>query len=89
MCRIEVFAIHINPCPKIHITALGKDTILTQADLFTGTEVWYRHSLIRKILYTEGIQYPAEKAGAYWLIDEIAFSQTNTVTAKKSFSIGK
>lgn len=50
---------------------------LTKADLrqFTGTETWYRHSLIRKITYTDGVQYVGEHGGAYWLIDEIALAQ--------------
>ena len=50
---------------------------LTEADLrqFTGTETWFRHPLNRKVLYTEGVQYVAEKGGAYWLIDEIALIQ--------------
>ena len=54
----------------------GKRT-LTQADLrqFTGTETWFRHALVRGVLYTEGVQYVAETAGAYWLLDEIAFAQ--------------
>lgn len=39
---------------------------------FTGTEHWYRHSLNRNMLYTDGVQYFAEKAGAYWLLDIIA-----------------
>ena len=38
---------------------------------FTGTEVWYRHPMYRAYLYTEGVQYVAEKGGAYWLIDDI------------------
>jgi hypothetical protein len=42
---------------------------------FTGTEQWFRHSLARNILYTEGAQYVAETAGAYWLLDEIAQAQ--------------
>jgi len=29
----------------------------------------------RNILYTEGVQYVAENAGAHWLIDEIALIQ--------------
>jgi|tagenome__1003787_1003787.scaffolds.fasta_scaffold19590013_1 hypothetical protein len=50
---------------------------LTKADLsqFTGTETWYRHPLVRHVLYTEGVQYVAETGGAYWLVDEIAFTQ--------------
>ena len=38
---------------------------------FCGTETWFRHSLYRKYLYTEGVQYVAETGGAYWLIDKI------------------
>jgi hypothetical protein len=50
---------------------------ISLADLahFTGAETVYRHSLNRKVLYTEGVQYLAEHAGAYWLIDEIAIAQ--------------
>ena len=50
---------------------------LTPADLrqFTGTETWHRHSFVRKVLYTDGAEYVAEKGGAYWLLDEIVFAQ--------------
>jgi len=42
----------------------GKMTKLTPADLahFTGTGEWYRHGLNRRMLYTDGVQYLAEKA---------------------------
>jgi hypothetical protein len=42
---------------------------------FTGSEQWYRHAMVRDILYTDGVKYVAETGGAYWLIDEIAFAQ--------------
>ena len=47
---------------------------LTAAELnqFTGTEHWHRHTLNTKITFTDGVQFLAERAGAYWLIDEIA-----------------
>ena len=50
---------------------------LTPADLrqFTGTEQWHRHSFVRTVLYTDGATYVAETAGAYWLLDDIAFAQ--------------
>jgi len=50
---------------------------LNAADLaqFTGTERWYRHSINRSILYTDGAQYVAEHGEAYWLLDEIALIQ--------------
>lgn len=37
---------------------------------FTGTERYYKHLL--GILYTDGVKYLAQEAGAYWLIDAIA-----------------
>lgn len=51
---------------------------LSMADLrqFTGTENWYRHGLAPNVLYTDGAKYLAEKAGAYWLLDEIALAQS-------------
>ena len=50
---------------------------LSEADLaqFTGSENLYRHGLARSVLYTDGAQFMAEKGGAYWLLDEIAFAQ--------------
>ena len=42
---------------------------------FTGTEQWHRHAFVRTLLYTDGVQYVAEKGGAYWLLDDIAFAQ--------------
>lgn len=49
-----------------------KETLREQ-DLryFTGSENWYRHSPFSKYLYTDGVQYVAEKGGAYWLLDKI------------------
>lgn len=43
-----------------------------QSDLahFTGTENWYKHWFGRG-LYTNGVKYLADAAGAYWLIDAI------------------
>lgn len=42
---------------------------------FTGTLNWFRHGLVRAVLFTDGARYVADSAGAYWLIDEIAFAQ--------------
>lgn len=69
-----------------------KNKRLTKADLrqFTGTEHWYRHPLVRSVLYTDGAQYVAEKGGAYWLLDEIAFAQKgNRRVAAEEFQLWK
>jgi hypothetical protein len=39
---------------------------------FIGGEQWFRHALARNVVYSEGMKYLAENAGAYWLIDAIA-----------------
>jgi len=42
---------------------------------FTGTEKRYRHRINSEVLFTEGVKYVADRAGAYWLLDEIALIQ--------------
>jgi hypothetical protein len=64
---------------------------LTKADLiqFTGSEHWYHHAMVRDVLYTDGVKYVAETAGAYWLIDEIAFASASTSSLQlRSFKAG-
>jgi hypothetical protein len=64
---------------------------LTKSDLaqFTGSEQWYRHGLVRKVLFTDGAKYVADAAGAYWLIDEIAFAQVEPAVAAEGFQLWK
>lgn len=38
---------------------------------FTGSEVFFRNPLFSRFVFTEGVQYLAERAGAYWLIDYV------------------
>ena len=65
---------------------------LSKADLaqFTGTENWYRHSINRAVLFTDGAKYVADQAGAYWLVDEIAIIQPhNARVAAEGFQVWK
>ena len=48
---------------------------------FTSTDNYYRHLL--GIRYTDGIQYLAQEAQCYWLIDVIASYQTKKLLADK------
>jgi hypothetical protein len=51
---------------------------LTESDLAQfsgGTEHWYRHGLVRTVLFTDGAKHVADAGGAYWLLDEIALAQ--------------
>ena len=42
---------------------------------FSGGETFYRHSIVQSVVYTEGVQFLAERAEACWLLDEIAVAQ--------------
>ncbi|WP_017654843.1 DUF6876 family protein [Fortiea contorta] len=57
--------------------------MINQDDLahFTGSSTNFKH-WSKKLLYTEGIQFVAEEAQAYWLIDAIASYQTNELLSK-------
>ena len=50
---------------------------------FTGSQHFNRHGLVREVLYTEGVEYVAETAGAYWLVDEIALAQRYIIPVKR------
>lgn len=39
---------------------------------FSGSETWYRHPLKRGVIYSEGVKFLADNAGAHWLVDAIA-----------------
>ncbi|MBR1179955.1 hypothetical protein JQ617_38725 [Bradyrhizobium sp. KB893862 SZCCT0404] len=57
---------------------------------FTGSENWYRHSLIPRVLYTDGAKYVADVAGAYWLLDYIAIAQRiETAVRAEAFQVWK
>jgi hypothetical protein len=55
---------------------------------FTGSEQFYRHWL-RSIVYTEGVHYLAEKAGAHWLLDVIASWQLDRKVKAEPFQVWK
>jgi hypothetical protein len=78
---------------KKGVKAMSKQNIpLTKADLgqFIGTEHWYRHWAVCRILFTDGAKYVADTAGAYWLLDEIAFAQMgNQKVAAEAFQLWK
>ena len=64
--------------------------MLDQAILreFTGSETWYRHALVRQVLFTDGAKYVADVAGAYWLLDHIALAQRYEAAVKaESFQV--
>ena len=54
---------------------------------FTGTQRYFRG--FTGILYTEGIEYLAERAGAYWLIDLVGSYQHRPPAASCPFQVWK
>lgn len=62
---------------------------LTQSDLayFTGTEQLWRHSLIRRICYTDGARHVAQAGEAWWLLDRVACAQLEARYAEQSFQV--
>ena len=50
---------------------------------FTGSEEFYRHQLVRSVLYTEGARYVFQTASAYWLLDKIATTGTMQSTLRR------
>ena len=66
------------------------EQILTTGDLsqFIGSEQLFRHGLSRKHLYTQGAQFVAERAGAYWLLDKIALHGSPEI-AHQDFQVWK
>lgn len=54
---------------------------------FTGSECYYRHSLT-KLVYTEGVQFLAEKFGCYWLLDKILIEASlNKNLSREEFQV--
>ena len=53
---------------------------------FFGTEKWYRHPLRQAMLYTDGVQCFAEKAGAYWFLDIVA-TEIFSLLEKEEFMV--
>ena len=51
------------------------DNLKSELAQFTGTHQWHKFSCLSKLLMSDGVQYLAEKAGAYWLMDVIGSYQ--------------
>ena len=59
-------------------------------DQFSGSEHYYKSSMFAKGIYhTDGVQYLAEKAKAFWLIDLICSWQTKASVRSQPFQVWK
>lgn len=52
---------------------------------FTGSERFFKHSLVQSVIYTEGVRHLARAAGAYWLVDEIALANCRPSVKAEEF----
>ncbi len=52
--------------------AVRSSDLLADLKQFIGDLERWRHPLCRRMVYTPGVRYLAENAGAYWLLDAIA-----------------
>lgn len=54
---------------------------------FTGSEEYYRYPLVRGHVFTEGVKYVADKAGAFWLLDAIFSHQIDPKAQAEEFQV--
>jgi len=63
------------------------DTIERAFVRCVGSGHFYRHALMRSVLYTEGVEYLCKQAGAYWLVDLIASWQLVKEVKQEEFQL--
>lgn len=54
---------------------------------FSGSEQLFENPLFKGYVYTEGVKYLAEEAGAYWLIDHVFVNQMLDVLKNQPFQV--
>lgn len=67
------------------MTTIDKNQLLADLKQFSGSEDFYFNLLFRKFKYTEGVQYLAQKAESYWLIDFIFSNQNHPILKTNEF----
>lgn len=73
---------------SIRLTGEGVEmkTLKTEdLDQFTGSDHYYRHPVVQKIMWTDGVQYVAISGECLWLLDEIVFAQSLPRVKKEEF----
>lgn len=68
---------------------LDQEQLRANLAQFTGTSTWFRFNVGPATLglYTEGIQYLAENAECYWLLEEIFFTQAVEKVKEEPFQV--
>lgn len=63
--------------------------LLHELQRFTGTENYYHLPMLKKYVYTDGVRYLAQQAGAYWLLEHIFLHQTDAKIQREEFQVWK
>src|SRR5581483_7257555 len=53
---------------------------------FRGTENYWQH-WTKRLVYTDGVRYVAQRGGAYWLIDAVASHQADPIARQEPFQV--
>lgn len=61
--------------------------LINKLAMFTGSEVVYKHSIVSDIIYTDGIKFLCEEAGAYWFLDMVALYQLYTPVNRSNLQV--
>lgn len=67
-------------------TKMNVEELETQLQYFNGSEDFHRHWMPNHY-YTDGVQYLAENAGAFWLIDAIVSHQHSPKVRREEFQV--
>lgn len=62
------------------------DQLRHELRYFTGTENWYRCAANPNIIYTDGVKFFVDEAGAYWLLDILATQPEILSTMREGFA---
>lgn len=69
------------------MSKLTPEQLLEGLQQCSGSETIYRHGLRPQFVYTEGVRFLAEGAGAYWLLDAIVSHQLTPKVAREDFQV--
>lgn len=67
------------------VTDIDAKKLESELEQFIGTETWFRHPYIRRILWTDGVEYLHQHTRCFWLIDSIAIDQAQFAVKREKF----
>lgn len=71
------------------MTKIDENKPREELEQFSGTEQFYCDPLFPEHIYTDGVKYLAEKAGAHWLLEYIFSSQVYRRLKGQEFQVWK